>query len=89
MSVAPLVRRVIVCRKVEVANAGSNQLYHLRGVVNTIRPAIGLSFPYREKFGFLFSTRTEKEHTNPRLKSSIKRSNPMRLLRGGNYLRST
>ena len=54
MSITPLVRRVIVCRKVEVTNAGPGQLYHIRGVVNTIRPKAGTSFPYREKELWVF-----------------------------------
>jgi len=46
MSVAPVVRRVIVCRKVEVTNPGPNQEYAIRGPMDVIRPRVGLSFPY-------------------------------------------
>lgn len=54
MSVAPLVRRVIVCRKVEVTDPGPNQVYHLHGLVEAIRPRAGNGFPFREKELWLF-----------------------------------
>ncbi len=54
MSIAPVVRRVIVCRKVEVTDPGPNQAYTVRGVVNSIRPRAGVSFPFREKELWVF-----------------------------------
>jgi hypothetical protein len=54
MSVAPLVRRVIVCRKVEAAMAPLGLPYTVGGVETTIRPPVNGSFPYRERELWLF-----------------------------------
>jgi hypothetical protein len=54
MSIAPLVRRVIVCRKVEVTNPGPSQEYVIRGVITSVRPRTGITFPYREKDLWVF-----------------------------------
>lgn len=45
MSIAPLVRRVIVCRKVEAASAPLGLPYTARGIETTIRPPLGGAFP--------------------------------------------
>lgn len=55
MSVAPIVRRVIVCRKVEVTDPGPNQSYTVRGIETTIRPPQGHAFPHREQELWLFA----------------------------------
>ncbi|MDB5309738.1 MAG: hypothetical protein JWO38_3940 [Gemmataceae bacterium] len=46
MSVAPVVRRVIVCAKVEVDRAEPGYPYTLRRVLNTIRHSTGQEFPF-------------------------------------------
>jgi hypothetical protein len=55
MSVAPIVRRVIVCRKVEVTDPGPYQSYTVRGIETSIRPLQGHGFPHREKELWLFA----------------------------------
>ena len=55
MSIAPIVRRVIVCRKVEVTDPGPNQSYTVRGIETIIRPPQSHGFPHREKELWLFA----------------------------------
>jgi hypothetical protein len=65
MSVAPLVRRVIVCRKVEAAMAPLGLPYTVRGVETTIRPPEGEAFPYRERELWLFVQYADGDGSHP------------------------
>jgi hypothetical protein len=59
MSVAPLVRRVIVCRKVEVDSAQLGTPYTVKKVLTAIRPPVGGSYPIREDELWLFVQYTD------------------------------
>lgn len=65
MSVAPVVRRVIVCRKVEVTNPGPNQEYAIRGIIDLLRPPAGRTFPYRERGLWVFAQFVDGAGTHP------------------------
>lgn len=54
MSVAPLVRRVIVCRKVEASSGPLSLPYSVRGVQTFLRPPAGSSFPLQASGLWLF-----------------------------------
>jgi hypothetical protein len=52
---APLVRRVLLCRKVEVTNAGlPEEEYVIRGVLNTVRSLSGVPFPFLARGLWMF-----------------------------------
>jgi hypothetical protein len=59
MSVAPLVRRVIVCRKVEADSAQVGAPYTVKKVLTAIRPPAGDSYPIREEELWLFVQYTD------------------------------
>ena len=65
MSIAPLVRRVIVCRKVEASSGPLGLPYTVRGVETTIKPPLGGAFPYREQELWLFVQYTDGEGSHP------------------------
>lgn len=65
MSVAPLVRRVIVCRKVEASSGPLGLPYSARGVETTIRPPLGGLFPYCEDELWLFVQYADGQGTHP------------------------
>lgn len=65
MSVAPLVRRVIVCRKVEASPGPLGLPYTLRGVETSIRPPESRGFPYRETELWLFVQYADGDGTHP------------------------
>ncbi len=65
MSVAPLVRRVIVCRKVEVTNPGPSQVYTVQGIETVIRLRGGKTFPHREAELWVFAQFSDGDGTHP------------------------
>ena len=65
MSVAPLVRRVIVCRKVEAASGPLGLPYTARGIETTIRPPLNGSFPYVEQELWLLVQYADGQGTHP------------------------
>ncbi|AWM37790.1 hypothetical protein GobsT_41890 [Gemmata obscuriglobus] len=65
MSVAPLVRRVTVCRKVEAASGPLGLPYTARGIETTIRPPVGGAFPYAEQELWLFVQYADGQGTHP------------------------
>lgn len=64
MSVAPLVRRVIVCRKVEAENARPGEPYTVRKALTAIRPTAGRGYPVREKELWLFVQYSDGQGTH-------------------------
>jgi hypothetical protein len=65
MSVAPLVRRVVVCRKVEAAATPLGLPYTVRGVETSLRVPAGQSFPLLERELWLFVQYTDGAGTHP------------------------
>jgi hypothetical protein len=65
MSVAPLVRRVIVCRKVEASSDPLGLPYTVRGVETDLRPPSAQSFPLHERELWLFVQYVDGEGTHP------------------------
>ena len=65
MSVAPLVRRVIVCRKVEAESAQLGSPYTVRKVLTAIRPSAGNTYPIREEELWLFVQCTDGQGSHP------------------------
>lgn len=65
MSVAPLVRRVIVCRKVEAATGPLGLPYTVRGIETTIRPPADGTFPYQELELWLFVQYADGDGSHP------------------------
>jgi len=65
MSVAPLVRRVVVCRKVEADSAQLGAPYTVRKVLTAIRPADGGPYPVREEELWLFVQYTDGQGSHP------------------------
>jgi hypothetical protein len=64
MSVAPLVRRVVVCRKVEAGTGPFGLPYTVRGVETTLRSPAGQSFPLVERELWLFVQYTDGAGTH-------------------------
>ena len=65
MSVAPLVRRVIVCRKVEVDSAQPGAPYTVKKVLTASRPVAGSSYPIREDELWLFAQYSDGHASHP------------------------
>ena len=65
MSVAPLVRRVIVCEKVEVGRAEPGYPYTLHNVVAILRPPAGHTFPFQEQELWVFAQFSDGEGSHP------------------------
>ena len=65
MSVAPLVRRVIVCRKVEADSAQAGAPYTVKKVVTAIRPTPGNLYPITEEELWLFVQYTDGQGSHP------------------------
>jgi hypothetical protein len=52
---APVVRRVLLCRKVEVTNAGlPDEEYVIRGILDTVRPLSDVPFPFLARGLWIF-----------------------------------
>jgi hypothetical protein len=65
MSVAPLVRRVVVCRKVETDSAQPGTPYTVKKVLTAVRPTAGGSYPLREDEIWLFVQYTDGQGSHP------------------------
>jgi hypothetical protein len=64
MSVAPLVRRVLVCRKVEAESAQLGAPYTVRGVLTAVRPPAESGYPVREEELWLFAQYADGQGTH-------------------------
>ena len=63
---APLVRRVLLCRKVEVTSVGlPDEEYVIRGVLNTVRPGSGVPFPFLARGLWMFVQFSDGQGVHP------------------------
>jgi hypothetical protein len=63
---APMIRRVLLCRKVEVTNAGlADEEYVTRGILDTVRPSSGIPFPFLARGVWMFVQFSDGEGVHP------------------------